>query len=331
MTRRDYRVLVVGCGRLGSRHLQAIVGLPRVREVEIVDPSPEALDVGRQRVAEVAERNSSTTYRWLSSVEDATREGDLCIVATQADVRCQLVKEVGEVLGYSSFLLEKLVAQSVREYESLMEFSRRKGLSVWVNCKTRLHPSHQHVKASLDPTEAIIFSVVGGNQGLVNNGLHVADLFAFYDGAGRIQSGGARIDPLLHPSKRGNGMFDLSGTLHGYSEKGSHFTLSFAADHNGPMHYTIVSRRYRAIVDDMKQWFWESTSDSGWSWRAVPFEANMLVSHMSRAIAVDILDSGRCELPTLEQCFSAHEFILSELLPHFNRLLGQDAERCPAT
>jgi len=328
---RVSRILLVGCGELGSRHLQAVASLPHVEEIEVVDPRPEALALGQQRLAEVPDRSSTTVVRWLRSVDEANRGGELCVIATQADVRCQLVKQVADSLGYSRFLLEKLVAQSVRGYEDLMRFAVERTLSVWVNCKTRLHPSHKRVKAHLDPSEPIIFSVVGGNHGLINNGIHVADLFAFYDGARHIDSAGSRIDPLLHPSKRGNGMLDLSGTLCGYSERGSQFTLSYAAGHQAPMHYTILSRRYRAIIDDMTKWAYESTKDSGWSWRAVPFEANLMVSQMTKTFAADILSSGQCGLPSLEECYPAHRFILGELLPHFNRLLGRESDRCPAT
>lgn len=327
----SHRVLIVGCGELGSRHLQAVTSLPQVREVEVVDPRPEALAMGRARLDEVPDRNRAITYRWLSSLEDAAPGGELCIIATQADVRCRLVKEVAGRLGYSRFLLEKLVAQSVRDYEDLIRFAAERKLSVWVNCKTRLHPSHARVKAQLDPGDSIVLSVTGGNHGLINNGVHAADLFVFYDGASQIESTGSRIDPILHSSKRGNGMFDLSGTLHGYSEKGSQLTLSFAAGHEAPMQYTITSRRYRAIIDDMMKRICESSADSGWDWRVVPFEANMLVSHMTRAFAADILSSGQCQLPTLENCYPAHRFILGELVPHFNRLLGRESDRCPAT
>ena len=327
----NHRVLIIGCGELGSRHLQAVATLPQVKEIEVVDPRPEGLQLGRERVAEVEKRQPSIAYRWLSSIEEASKGGDLCIVATQADARCQVVREVARSLDYSSFLLEKMVAQSVRDYEGLMAFSREKGLSVWVNCKTRVHPSHKRVKEHLDPAEPIVFSVVGGNHGLANNGVHVADLFAYYDSADRIESAGARIDPILHPSKRGNGMFDLSGMLQGYTKKGSHFTLSFAAGHDVPPYYTVISPRYRAIVDDMMKWFYESTKEAGWSWRQVPFEANLMVSNMTRTFAADILKSGRCELPTLDECFPAHHFILTELQPHFNKLLGTEVDRCPAT
>jgi predicted dehydrogenase len=317
-----YRILIVGCGQLGSRHLQAVASLPQVREVEVVDPRPEALNLGRERLSEVTDRQPRTAFRWLSSLEDASRGGELCIVATRADVRCKLVRQIAETL---------LVAQSVRDYENLMDFSKAKGLSIWVNCKARAYPSHRRVKAHLDLAEPIIFSVAGGNQGLATNGLHDADLFAFYDGTSQIESAGACIDPNLHPSKRGNGLFELSGTLRGFTEKGSHFTVSFAADHEGPVHFSISSRCYRAVINDMMKWFYESTADSRWSWRQVPYEANLMVSNMTRAFAADILRLGHCELPTLEECFPAHQFILIELNPHFNRLLGTEGDRCPVT
>ena len=106
-THKDwFRVLIVGCGQLGSRHLQAVASLANVREIEVVDPTPAALELGRQRLAELPDRQCGTIFRWLRSVEEASKDGDLCIVATQADVRCQLVYQVAETLEYRSFLLE---------------------------------------------------------------------------------------------------------------------------------------------------------------------------------------------------------------------------------
>ncbi len=325
------RILIVGCGELGSRHLQAVATLPEVAEIEVVDPRPEGLQLGRERVAEVEERKPSIDYRWLSSIEEAHKGGDLCIVATQADVRCEVVRRVAESLGYNSFLLEKMVAQSVRDYEGLMEFSREKGLSVWVNCKTRAYPFHKRLKSLLDPREPLVLVDVGGNHGLANNGIHVADLFVFYDETDSIKSGGCCVDPVLHPSKRGNGLFELSGLLQGYTQKGSRLTILFARDHVAPDHLSIASSRYRCVVDHMSRWAWESDASTGWEWRPIPFEGNLLVSSMTKQFAADILSSGTCELPNLKECFPAHRFILTELRPHFSKLLKTEVERLPVT
>ena len=326
------RVLIVGCGQLGSRHLQAVASLPQVAEIEVVDPQPEALALGRKRLQEIPDRpSSSATIHWLSSLDEAARGGDLCIVATQAQGRCQLVRTIAEQVGYSSFLLEKIVGQSIREIEELEAFLRARRCVAWVNFKTRAYPIHQRITQRLDPDEPILFTAVGGNHGLANNGVHTADLFAFYDHARHIEPVGACIDPVLHPSKRGNGLYDLSGTLQGSTEKGSHFTLSYASDHSQSEQIMITTKRYRAIVDHMQRWVVESDATTGWAWRPVPFEGDILVSAMTKAFAADILTSGRCLLPTLDESLVAHRFILSSLQTPFSRLLEREVELCPVT
>jgi len=329
--KNGYRVLIVGCGQLGSRHLQAVAAIPGVREIEVVDPFPESLALGRRRLEEVADLQPDTAYRWLSSLEQASKSGDFCIVATQADVRCDVVREVANNLEYPNFLLEKIVAESVSDYKCLMGFSKDIGLGVWVNCQSRAHPAHIRVKAHLNPGEPIIYNVMGGNHGLATNGIHAADLFAFHDDADVIHSAGSQIDPTLHASKRGQGMYDLSGTLQGSTESGSRFNITYAADHTGPQHFAISSSSYRSIIDETQEWFFESTQESGWSWRQVPFQGDTMVSRMTKKLASDIMESGRCDLPTLDQCFAAHSFILSELLPVFKKLTKVKDDRCPVT
>lgn len=284
-----------------------------------------------RRLAEVSDRQPATEVKWLSSLEDASKGGDLCILATQAQGRCQMVRDVTETLEYSSFLLEKLVAQSVQEMEGLIQYSRAQGLSAWVNCKSRAYEFHQQAKQRLDRDEPVIFNVVGGNDGLATNGIHAADLFAFYDETDWIKSDGSMIDPILHPSKRSNAVFDLSGTLQGHTKKGSRLTISLAADHHNWGHISIGSRQYRCIVDHGQRMAFESDEESGWAWRQAPFAGPILISEMTKDFAADILASGSCALPNLEQSLVAHRFILSELQPHFGRLLDRSTDLCPVT
>ncbi len=323
------RILLVGCGQLGSRHLQAVAGLPQVTTIEVVDPRPEALALGRERLGEVAGRSPSTEFRWLTSLQDATPDGDLCIVATQAQGRCQLVQEIVRRLGYRRFLLEKIVGQSIGEFDELLAFSKASNLSVWVNLKTRAYQIHQRIKQQLDPHDPIMVSITGGNHGLANNGVHGADLFAFYDEASQILSTGSQIDTMLHRTKRG--LFDLSGSLEGATEKGSRFLLSYA---DGPADWelmTIATHRSRWIVDHFQRWVMESHAASGWAWEPVPFTEHILVSDMTTRFAAEILAVGRCDLPTLEQAGVAHRYILGALRPHFSRLMEREVELCPVT
>ena len=330
---RSARVLIVGCGQLGSRHLQAVAALPEVSEIDVVDPRAEALALGQERLADVSDRNPRARFRWLSSLEMATGGGDLCIVATQAGGRCQLVQDVAERVGYSSFLLEKPAGQSMQEFERLEALLRARGCSAWVNLKTRTYPIHQYIKQQLEPGEPILFSSMGGNHGLANNGVHTADLFAFYDGAEEIELVGSWIDPVLHPSKRGADLFDLSGTLQGKTATGSHFTLSYASHHKRSELLSVTSWRYRCLVDqsELRRWVVESREETGWTWQPVPSMENLRVSEMTRQFATEILATGTCALPTLTESLAAHRFIFGAIQAPFSQLLGREVELCPVT
>lgn len=325
-----HRVLLIGCGQLGSRHLQAVASLPQVREIEVVDPRPEGLSLGQSRLADLPDLQPHIQLKWLSRLDDASRGGDLCIVATQAEGRAALVEQVA-ALGYRSFLLEKIVTQSLTEYRRLIDLTQDKMFVVYVNCQERTYPFHQYVKSSLDPAEPIVFTAVGGNHGLACNGIHEADLFAFYTGCHAINGAGASVDSVLHKSKRGETIFDLSGVLIGQSANGSRLILAFAGDHNAPYQVTIASQRGRWVADYATGWAWESRPENNWTWHPIEFEGELRVSFTTRLFATQIMGGQKCALPTLAECYPAHHFILSELLPHFNRLLHKDDDRCPVT
>lgn len=325
-----YRALVIGCGQLGSRHLQAVAALPLVTDIDIVDPSPAALSLGQERLQQVADRQPNVRVRWLPELAAAAPGGDLCIVATQAAGRLALVEQAA-AMGYRAFLLEKIVTQSAAEYWNLLAMADARGLSVWVNCQERTYPFHQAVRARIDPSEPVVFASVGGNHGLACNGIHLADLFAFYTGGQEIRSAGAYIDPVLHSSKRGSSIYDLSGSLHGYTANGSRIMIDFAGDHRAPYHITISTRRARWLVDYTSQWAWQSREENEWAWAPMQFKGELRVSYTTRQFATEILTKHKCSLPTLAEAFTAHSFILNELQPHFNRLFGAELKHCPVT
>ena len=56
------KALLVGCGQLGSRHLQALASLALISNIEVLDPSAESLELGKQRVREL---HNDQTYAKL--------------------------------------------------------------------------------------------------------------------------------------------------------------------------------------------------------------------------------------------------------------------------
>jgi predicted dehydrogenase len=325
------KVLLIGCGQLGSRHLQALASLKEISEIVVVDPTQAGLDLGQARLKEISDLNPLIRFRWCLQADGSAAGGELCLIATQAPGRAALLRDTAVRLGYKQFLVEKIVTQSVADYEDLLRLSKEQDLKVWVNCKTRAYEVHQYIKSRIDPRDPIIFTACGGNHGLGNNGIHEADMFVFYDGCRSIVERGSRVDDVIHPSKRGAHVCDLSGTIFGSSEKGSDFMLSFSGQHVSPDTLTLITPKGRFIVDHFQKFALESYPQDGWKWSPIRIDENWAVSHMTKAFAKDILTRGECLLPDLGDCYPAHKFILEALQPQFTRLLKKTVTECPVT
>jgi hypothetical protein len=112
---------------------------------------------------------------------------------------------------------------------------------------------------------------------------------------------------------------------------GSRLVLCYSGGSDAGKHVTIVARRHRWMITQANQEAWESGEAGGWIWRKIPFEGELKVSRSTAVFAGDILAGSRCDLPMLEECLPAHRFVLSEMLPHFNRLLKKSDDLCPVT
>lgn len=321
--------MLIGCGQLGSRHLQALATLNGVDRIDVVDPYAPSLDRGRELLQEVKGANPDIRYRWLTSLSEAGDAGALCVVATQAEGR-EVFVEQALAKGYRRFLLEKVVCQSLSRYERLLDSVSGHGALAWVNCKTRAYPFWKYVKEKLEDS-IFEYYVSIGNYGLANTGVHLADIFVHLDGCERIEPVGADLDPVLHPSKRGNRVFDLSGSVFGRSERGSRLAMDFAGHHKLPGTIQVTSPEHRFLVNQVTRQAFEASPSTNWKFEPVPFEGDLMVSAMTREFARDILDRGQCGLPTLEECHPAHAFIFSLILPTMNKLLGKDDDICPVT
>ena len=322
------RILIVGCGQLGRRHLEAVSDLKEVSHITVVDAHLAALGQAREFLTQLNQMRPGITFDLSLPIGE---NFDVCIVATQAAGRCALIQDIVRQTKCRKFLIEKIVAQSVQEYKALMDFAQAQNCLIWVNCKTRAYKIHRYIKEKIGQSIPMVMHMVAGNQGLANNGVHAADLFAFYDGDHRIEPIACRVDEKLHPSKRGASVFDLSGTLIGQTSRGSEMVLSYVQDHAAPETISINTPVCRFWVDHSQQNYFESYADEQWVWRKIEIVEDYRVSFMTKAFVSDILSRGQCHLPTLQQCFVGHEFILNILKDPFCRLLGRPVSLCPVT
>lgn len=219
------RIVVIGCGQLGSRHAEALAKHPKVTDMVLVDPSNSSLELAIERIKGTG---YSGTVRTLDSPDLADGDFRLAVVSTSAGDRLSALNSFLENATADHFLLEKLLATDL---DSLDEFSRvceKTSRSFWVNCPMPFFPHYESIKRDISqlnlkgPTK---YSVRGGNYGLVTNFIHYLDHFYSLTGSQIVK---VFVDPKAQviPSKR-NGYSELLGKISASTENGDELDVEF--------------------------------------------------------------------------------------------------------
>jgi hypothetical protein len=116
------KLLIVGCGELGSRFLQAAVSINQFSIIEIVEPNILAVEIAKKRSEDVINNNLTCQINYFDNISAISGTGHLAIIATQADTRDKLFKDVVR-LGYKYIILEKIVTQSIDQYQNMQQIA----------------------------------------------------------------------------------------------------------------------------------------------------------------------------------------------------------------
>ncbi len=131
------RILVVGCGSIGKRHIQNLLALGAAEVL--------AFDVREDRRREV----ESPDVQTLATLEAAwARSPEAVVIAVPPSLHVPLALEAAHH-GCHLFI-EKPLADGVHEIRELLDVVRKRRLVTLVGCNMRFHPGLVRVKQLLD-------------------------------------------------------------------------------------------------------------------------------------------------------------------------------------
>ena len=202
------KVLIIGAGRMGIRHLQGALQVSEVISVMVLDIKQEALDIAKDTV----ENNPKVKYCLLDNFNPETF--DVCIIASTAGNR-KFLCELAARCNCKNVMIEKPLGQSYAEVEELVSYLDTRPYTTAVNLNMRLYQPVRKLKSDL----ALISQLQGeknitlntGTLGIGCNGIHYLDFIYFILDANRAEIAAAEVDDTLIPSGRGPGFCDFGG------------------------------------------------------------------------------------------------------------------------
>lgn len=238
--------LVVGLGRMGARHAEAVRSL-NLDLIAGVDSSEQSRDVAR----------AVDTYagaRIFSDLDIALKElrPDLVCVATTAPghapaTRLALQHQVPWIL------VEKPLANTVRDAEQLIQEVTSSPSVVAVNHQSRFLERYQYVRrliGSLDYGDLRGLAVVGSDFGLAMNGIHFVEMFEWVCDEPIVKVRG-EVAPSRHANPRGPEFEDHEGTLEAVTGRGRRLYIDCSGGVGHGIHMVWNFERGKVVWNEL--------------------------------------------------------------------------------
>lgn len=318
------RILLVGCGIIGSRHLQAIAKLEEKTEIDVVEPKDDAIKQGKNFLKEV----SSTVehnYHWYGNLNEVTEISDLAIIATRATGRINLINQLLEK-GHSRFFIEKMVCQSKNEYEEILSNMNKHKAKGWVDTGRRYFSSYQKLKKIFEDDKIINMSVFAGYAGLGRDAIHFIDLFSWFCKNSQIKLDGKNLLNDIYSSPRGDDFVEFAGTITG-SCNDSFLSLTFVPDCDCPILVNIFGKNHNYIIDESHGRIFNPRKDDD---DFLEFKTEYS-SDLTKKIILDIFHNDCCNLPTVLEISYAHNELFRIFNTHLKNINNDNRELCPIT
>ena len=315
-------ILLIGAGQIGSRHLQGLVASTSDVEVTVLDPSSESLETAKSRWIEAGGDQSSHQVRWLGSLPPHLQRFDLVLILTSSKDRADLIDKIAKAFHVRHWVLEKVLTQSSEELRAIQ--SALAGCEgAWVNTPRRMMSWHQSLKdvfANLGPLEV---SYSSGLWGLACNSIHFIDLVTWWSGEAPLSVDTSGLDHQWHESKRA-GYFEITGELVVHFSGGTSLRLNSKEDAKAlPIQVALRD----GVIWEVDELAGTACSSSGEQLDGrIEFQ-----SQMSGRLVDNILQKGKCDLPSLDESSSMHKIFLDAMLAHWNLSQNRNDDRVPIT
>jgi len=327
------KISIIGCGQIGSRHLQAVVKLKGNLKIQVVDPNKESQKMGKERLGEALKalpKNHNIKIEWLDNITSLNNDSNLTIVATTAKGRSEIINQLVQK-GHRRFLIEKIVCQSTEEFEKLLILFDKNKAKGWINCTRRYYPFYKRIINLLKKEAPIFFSVIAGNLGLGCNVIHFIDLFyALTQNPTDIKLSGDYLFPEILPNPRGNDLIEFAGTIIAETKRYDVCSISFFPYNDTLPLVIILTKNIRVFIDEGIHKAVIAKKEHDWQWQNFKFK-ELYTSILTTHIAQSIIENDVCNLPTIQDSYYIHRELLRIFNKHIELVSGKYTSNCPIT
>ncbi len=320
-------ILLVGCGNIGFRHLQALAnsdqtvpgGLTVPGGVTVVEPNL----AHHPRISAALDALPPTrrqASRVLTALPETGGDFALAVFATNsADRRAAYEAARGRV-RLSTVVFEKVLFPRLRDLDEVGADLAAAGIAAWVNCPRRAAPEYRRLRERLAGRGPVHLEVTGSSYGLGSNAIHFLDLAEYLNRAPLAALDASGLLPGSAPSKR-PGYVEIFGVLSARLDNDAEVTLCCGSGNRPGVAITLRSAEGRLAIDEAAQQARRLPDGP-----AERFEMRH-VSELTAAYA-SLLDGDGAGFSPYAESARQHRHLLAGILSHLGLAVAPDTA-CP--
>ena len=322
------KILLIGAGQIGSRHLQGLLKSHRKQLIYVLDSSEASLSIAKERAAEIEFEHK---VNYLNKWDSIPYELDLAIVATGANVRAKIVTKLLTSYSVKNLILEKVLFQDLKSYSEIGNLIKLTGTPTWVNHARRMFKHYKELKNKIASNgEFVKFEIFGGNWGLACNALHFIDLICFLSSSELSNLDFREIDNDIIKSKRPN-CIEFTGSFSGVLKNGNRFNISSLEGDYEDITITVLTKSRRWIINEgFAQKIIYFGKENNFN-EVIDLFTTEYQSTLTTKIIEDIVINQKTCLPNYLEACNSHIPFIKGTLELYNRISNSNTHICPIT
>lgn len=322
-------IAIIGTGEIGSRHLQGLANLNEDAVIQVVDPSEKSLKIATERFNQIRPKKQKKILLNLYPTIDCLQGSlDLALIATNADIRATIIRNLISKIEVKKLLLEKVLFQKETDYFEIQNLLRKKNIPAWVNFFRRETIFYKEVKKKINLLDKIHISVRGSLWEIGCLGTHFIDLLAFLSDQKDFKFENSKLDPKILAAKRTN-FKEFTGILEGRNSRGDSLLLESRVHGSEPRILRIENgKTWHKLTEKVGGADYEYFDGKEKDQRDIEIPVQSLRTHL---LAKKIIHENNCNLTEFNESVDLHLPLIKVLLNHIQQITGKEIKACPIT
>lgn len=312
------KVIVIGTGNIGKRHIQALYKSELDFKIIAYDFIKDSLlSVNQFCISNNLDLGRISLIEDIDLLTEQIDSTSVVIIATTASGRVELLEPVLNRLP-AAVIIEKPVVQSESDYLSIQALAAKLGVPIYVNFIAHAQHFYREIYENVKDSKDYTFYTNMPNWGMSTVGIHQFELYFWLFGVKEYDVVFSEVSSVYEQKRPG--FFDLAGTI-GLSDKKGNIAVFRNQAVNSVASIQIVTENYLYTIHETQNTLIKIGPD-----KKVEIK-DLNVRFVSTYIheVVDLIFNGKYNevyLPTIEQSYLAHKVLFDYVSTHVSSPLN---------